>query len=282
MIDAENYFLIVLAFVWIIIAVVQDLRKREIANWLNFSLVAIALSYRAFLSVFFRNYWYFIYGLIGFGIFFVLANVLYYGRVFAGGDAKLLIGLGAVLPFSLSLFLNLKIFLYFFVLLLFAGSIYGLFFSIVLSYKNREKFSQEFFKQFEKNKKLFQIFIGLAILVLVGVWIIKEYLFMWFSLIIVIFPFLFVYAKAIEESCMIKERKASELTVGDWLAKDVKIGKKLVKQNWEGLSEKELAILQKSKRKVLVKEGIPFTPAFLIAFLVLIWLLKEGIFELLW
>jgi len=38
-------------------------------------------------------------GLIGLGIFFVLGNALYYGRMFAGGDAKLMIALGAVLPF---------------------------------------------------------------------------------------------------------------------------------------------------------------------------------------
>ena len=44
-------FLILLGLVWIIFAVVQDLRKREIANWLNFSLVIFALVFR------FRGFW---------------------------------------------------------------------------------------------------------------------------------------------------------------------------------------------------------------------------------
>ena len=272
----ENYFLIILAFVWIFIAVMQDFRKREVANWLNFSLIAIALAYRAFVSVFFLNYFYFVYGLIGFGIFFLLANLFYYGRVFAGGDAKLLMALGSVLPFSLSFFENIEIFIYFLILLLFCGSVYGLIFSLVLSYKNRQAFVKEFSKQFSKNKKIFYVFVIFSILVFIFVMFVKVYLFLWFSLILLIFPFLYVYAKAIEEACMIKSVKAKNLTIGDWLYEKVKVGRKTIKPNWEGLNEEELAILKKTKKKILIKQGIPFTPSFLIAFLVLIWTMVKG------
>lgn len=277
---AENYFLVVLAFVWIVIAVVQDFRKREIANWWNFSLIAIALCYRALISVWSLDYWYFVYGLIGFGIFFALANLFYYGRVFAGGDAKLLMGLGAVLPFSSLLFENLEIFLYFIVLLMFAGSIYGLFYSFVLAYKHKKEFSEEFSRQYNRNKKLFQIFTFLTILSLVLILILGDFIFSLFSLVIFIFPFLYIYAKAIEEACMIKEVVPNKLTIGDWLYKPVKVGKKIIKPNWEGLSEKELAILKKTKKKVSVKEGIPFTPAFLIALIVLVWVINKNLLML--
>lgn len=270
MIVAENYFLIVLALVWIFIAVVQDFRKREVANWLNFSLIAIALAYRAFVSVFFWDYWYIVNGLIGFTIFFILANIFYYGRIFAGGDAKLLMALGGVVGFSLSFFENLWIFLYFIILLMFSGSVYGIIYSIVLSYKNRKKFDVEFKKQLKKHKTCFLISVVFAVLVLVFVLAIKEYLLAWLSLIVFVFPFLYVYAKSIEESCMIKLTNSKNLTVGDWLYKEVKVGRKKIKPSWEGLSEEDLKILKKTKKKVLVKEGIPFTPAFLIAFVVLI------------
>jgi len=103
MIRTEFWFLIVLAFVWIIIAIIQDLRKREVANWLNFSFVAVALVYRVFLSILLWDYRYFVYGAAGFAIFFVFANFFYYARIFAGGDAKLLMALGAVFPFSVFL-----------------------------------------------------------------------------------------------------------------------------------------------------------------------------------
>lgn len=277
---AENYFLVVLAFIWIIIAVIQDLRKREVANWWNFSLIAVALVYRAFVSVFLWNYWYLLQGLIGFGIFFILANIFYYGRVFAGGDAKLLMGLGAVLPFSILFSENLMIFLYFLILLLFCGSIYGLLFSVVLAYKNRKRFGKEFLKQFHKCKTFFPIFIFLSIIVLIFVLFIKIYLFIWFSLISLLFPFLYIYAKAIEESCMIKEIPARELTVGDWLYGEVKIGRKRIKPSWDGLTEKNLKILRKSRKKILVKQGIPFTPSFLFAFVILLLLINKNMLDL--
>lgn len=270
--NLENWFLITLALVWIIVAVIQDLRKREIANWWNFSLIAIALAYRAFLSVLYWDYRYFVFGLAGFGIFFALANVFYYSRVFAGGDAKLLMALGAVLPFSSLIFENLLIFFYFIVFLLFSGSVYGLLFSFVLASRNRKKFSQEFLRQFEKNKKLFAIFICIVIISLIFVFLIKEYLLFYVSLLFLLSPFLYVYAKSIEESCMVRAIKPRDLTEGDWLYQDVKVGKKKIKASWEGLSSKELKILKKrATRKILIKQGIPFTPAFFFAFFLLLW-----------
>ena len=97
---SEIWFLIAIGIIWIVGAVVQDFRKLEVANWWSFSLIVIALAYRAFLSVESSNGWWFGWGVIGLIGGFVLANALYYGRVFAGGDAKLMIALGAILPFS--------------------------------------------------------------------------------------------------------------------------------------------------------------------------------------
>ena len=160
---------------------------------------------------------------------------------------------------------------------MFAGSVYGLFYSFVLVSKHKKQFRKEFSKQFRKNKKLVKVFIILAVLVFIFVLFTRQYLFSLFSLLVLVFPFLYAYAKSIEESCMIKLVSSRDLTNGDWLYKEVKVGKKIIKPNWEGLDEKELAVLQKTKRKVLVKEGIPFTPSFLIAFLALVWLLNNNL-----
>jgi Flp pilus assembly protein protease CpaA len=279
---AEDLFLIMLAFIWIIAAVIQDFRKREVANWLNFSLVSVALAYRAFLSLHLNDYNYLLWGVFGFLVFVGLAYAFYYARVFAGGDAKLLMGMGAVLGFSNSFFQNIEIFLYFIVLFLVCGSAYGLLYSLVLAFKNRKKFYKEFSRQLEKNKKIVQMFFTGAIIFLFFVLIIGEFTLSFLSLMIFLFPFLLVYAKAIEESCLIVEKKSRELTLGDWLYKEVKAGKKRIKPDWEGLDEKELALLRKYKGKVLVKEGIPFTPAFLFAFAILIYLIKEGMLGLLY
>ena len=148
----EVIFLFVLALVWIVFATVQDIRKSEIANWLNFSLIIFALGFRLFYSLFSDMGFNFLYqGLIGFGIFFVLGNLLYYGKMFAGGDAKLMIALGAVLPFSIIFNENLKIFALFFVLFLLVGAVYSIGASVYLSFRNFKKFKKEFSKQFKKN-----------------------------------------------------------------------------------------------------------------------------------
>ena len=48
----EVIFLFVLALVFIAFAVLQDLKSREIANWLNWSLIIFALGFRFFWGLF--------------------------------------------------------------------------------------------------------------------------------------------------------------------------------------------------------------------------------------
>ena len=57
-------FLIVLTLVWILIAMYKDFKKREIPNWLNFSLLIFALAFRLFYSIFSNDYNYILWGLI--------------------------------------------------------------------------------------------------------------------------------------------------------------------------------------------------------------------------
>ena len=76
----QEYFILALVFVWTIAAIIQDFRKEEVPNWLSFSLIAFALVFRAFYSVIKGNADYFLLGLYGFAIFFVLAQVFYYSK----------------------------------------------------------------------------------------------------------------------------------------------------------------------------------------------------------
>ena len=103
-------FLVVLALIWLIFAVVSDLKTREIPNWLNFSLILFALGGRFFYSVFSDNWDFLIQGFFGLAVFFLLANLLYFGRFFAGGDAKLMMALGPILPFGVGFLENANFF----------------------------------------------------------------------------------------------------------------------------------------------------------------------------
>lgn len=272
----EVIFLFSLALIWIIFAVVQDVREKEIADWLNFSLIVFALGFRFFWSLFnveSVGFSFFYQGLIGLGIFFVLENLLYYSRMFGGGDAKLMLALGAVLPIFYNFKSNLEIFVLFFVLFLFVGGIYGILFSFILSFRNWKKFELEFSRQFRKNKSFIFLGIFLAILFLVFSFYVKFFLF--FGILVFAMTYLYLYLKSVDESCMVRKVSSKNLREGDWIYENVKVGNKVIKSSWDGLTKKDISLLKKNKKFVLLKEGIFFAPVFLISFLltfIFVWL----------
>ena len=278
---AEYGFLFGLAFIWIIFAVAQDLKKREVADWLNFSLIAFALTYRAFYSAYSSDFTFFMYGVLGFALFFLLANLFYYSHVFAGGDAKLLMGLGIILPYSNYsdvIFVGLG-----FVLLLFlVGAVYSLSYSVFIVRRNYEKFFSAFRINLNSGKNLaFALIFAGFFVGFIYAFSQGDALLSFLGILFAVFAFfLVVYAKSLEV-CMIKLVSPGKLTEGDWLVSDVRAGRGIVaKKTVHGLNLEEIVRLRKRGKKVLIREGIPFTPAFLFAFLVMVFFLAVLGFDL--
>ena len=279
----EIFFLFALALAWIVFATIQDLKTREIANWLSFSLIAFALGFRFFYSLFSTgNFSFFYQGLVGLGIFFILGNMLYYGKMFAGGDAKLLIALGTVLPVSASFYDNLEFFFLFMVIFLFIGAFYSIMVSIRLCFKNYEKFKKEFQKQLRVYRKITIIIILLDMLLLIVFFNNYSSLLLFLVTLIFISPYLVVYAKAVDETSMIKNIGTEKLREGDWLYRDVKINGKTIRAKWDGLKKEEISLLRKKYRKVLIREGVPFTPVFFLSFLIFLYLWYKGLWYSFW
>lgn len=265
------YFLFALAFIYTIFASVQDLRKREVANWLNFSLIGFVLAYRLFYSAYTNNYQFFILGVLGFAVFYALSTAFYYTKVFAGGDAKLLMGFGAILPYQNYwdlLFLSLV----FVFVLFFVGTIYSLLFSISLAIKNKSRFKKEFREQLKRKKHFFILSLAGIGIIVIEAFALGAYISSWwfFALLFIFMPFLYIYLEAVNNSCMIKLISAFELTEGDWLEQNVRIGSKVIKKSVHGVSLNEIEMLRKAKKKILVRYGVPFVPAFLIALVIMV------------
>ena len=91
---------------------------------------------------------------------------------------------------------------------------------------------------------------------------------------------LYLFFLSVDESCMVRKVSPLKLTIGDWLYKDVKIGNKLIKANWDGLEEEEILLLNKNKKDVFVRYGIPFAPVFLISFSLLWISLNFNVFQI--
>jgi len=283
--DILNYPVIVLILIglfWLVFASWQDFKRREVENWWSFSLIAIVLCFRAFLSVETWNYWHILWGVIGLTAGFVIANIFYYGRLFAGGDFKLLLALCCVLPLSLGWRENVFIFAGFFVLLILCGGVYGLIYSLVMACVNCRRFVKESSLQIKKNKWLMIGFFIVGLILLGGFSFIEVYIGFVLFFLLILSAFLFVFAKSVENACLIKEVNVKDLTIGDWLVENVKIkvkGKlKTIKPDWQGLSEEDLIFLRRNskniKGKIIVKNGIPFVPAFLLAFIGLILIIR--------
>lgn len=266
----EVIFLFVLALVWIIFAVFQDFKTKEVANWLNFSLAIFALAFRFFYCLFSDNsFWFFYNGAIGLGIFFIIGNVFYYSKIFAGGDAKLMISLGAILPievFGISSFFSL---LEFILIFLVVGALYTLGISLFLLIKNFKKFKEKFILELKSHKKLiFFCFLISGFFILLGF---LDILFVLIGFLILFSCFLYIYSFCVDEICMVKVISSKELQEGDWLYENVKLkNKELIKSSWEGLTREEIIKLIKNNKKVKIRQGIVFTPVFLLAFILII------------
>ena len=262
----EYYFLFALALIYTLFATLQDLKSREVANWLNFSFIAFALSYRTFYSLTTNNPQFLILGLLGFIIFFILANALYYGNAFAGGDAKLLMAFGIILPYTSYLSLLYLSGIFIFALLL-VGGIYTIIISFFVALKNKKKFKNSF-KGFYKEYKLITL-LSTIIFIFLLIYSRLQLPFILLSLFFLI-PLIYIYTKAIDK-CMIILQKPTKLTEGDWILNNIKINSKItIKKTVHGLTLKDIEILKKHNKSILIKQGIPFIPAFLITLIIMV------------
>lgn len=265
-------FLFVLFLIGVFIASIQDLRKREVDNYINFFLLVSGAVFLIFYSIFSWNYWVLVFAAASFAIMFILGNAFYYGRVFAGGDSKLMIAM-----FSLFVAASLKETIlnigFFILFLMIAGSIYGIFYSGYLVSRNFKSFKNEAWK--EMRNGLFKSFMFLGLFLALSSYFYPFLLVM--AIFCWIFLFLFISGKAIEKTCLINKIPASKAREGDWIVYPVKIGSRTIKPDWEGLTKKDLVLLKKFKGKITVKDGLPFVPAFFIG--LIIWFFRMQILE---
>ncbi len=265
----SDALLMVLGFTALVFASVHDIKTREVPDWLSYGLIISCFGVRIFYFLIFSDLWYLLYGLIGFGVMLVLGLVMYYSKQWGGGDAKLVMGLG--IAFSSNLF-NEKSFLIGFVVnVLIFGALYGIGWSAYLAFKNRKVFVKSFIKSFNERRRIRIFSLGFGLLIILSVFFIPvpyvRFILCVTALALVGYVYLHVFVKAVEDCCMYKWLPVSRLTEGDWVAKPVYVKGKLVCNPKDlGLEKHQIELLKKAEiKKVLIKEGIPFVPSFLIA-----------------
>jgi len=273
-----EWLLIGTVLVWLIAASIFDIKTKEVPDWLNFSLIAIGLTIFIIKSILEKSYEPILNSLLFVGIFFIIGNIMYYTKQWGGGDAKLLVGIGAILPIYPSIlrnFFNPEITINFpitiLINLVIVGSVYGLLWTIFLIIKHRSSFSKEFKKINQKKKQLNKLLLILLILgILTSFVVIKENALRTLSSIIFAVPivinYLMTVTKAVEKTSMYKKISTDKIREGDWIEEKIVIdGKTIYTPKIMGVTNKQIKIIKEYKQEVTIKEGIVFIPVFLIS-----------------
>ncbi len=245
-----------------------DLKQKESPDWVFFLIFFIGLFLNTYNSFITRNYSLLLNMLISIIISLIIGAILIYTKAWGMGDAKILIALSTIIPFSKEIFFNG--FIFFLLLSIFTGSIYGLIYLYFLLIVKRNPYRYKYLVI------LFLLLIGLILLFLYYLYL-NLYLFLIAVIILFLALFLFsLLSKKIEKDLFITPKPLNKVVEGDWVYRDVRIKGKIFLRKGDLINSKHLKALKRRhfRGKIYVKEGIPFIPSFLLAFILYLLLVK--------
>ena len=275
-----------IALIALIIGTITDIKYREVPDWINYCLIFSGIGIRIIYSLILFSIFPFLSGIAGLAVCAAIAYAMFYAGQWGGGDAKMLMGLGALIGLPVSFifpyvsFSPFPLIILFLINVLLIGAIYGIIYSIVLAFINRKDFLNNFKKRlFDKKMILIQkiLMISSVLLIIVCLIFLRDTTLLKLLLMLLILTYLsfylLIFTKAVELSAMFKLVNPEKLTEGDWIAKDYIIsGKKICGPKDLGISKKQIKQLIAFKKKgkidkIKIKQGIPFVPSFLLAFI---------------
>jgi Flp pilus assembly protein protease CpaA len=272
--------IVTLLFIWtaglLTVGAYTDIRWREVPDWLNFAGIAAGLGTRAIYSLATGQWSYILAGLAGLVAALVVAYAMFYLGQWGGGDSKMLLALGALLGIDWSMSSYGVAFV---VNVLLVGAAYGLIWSLALALIHRRTFAKEAVNLLRQPMTKWSLCLSVlvAIVFAVAAFFLPSPLRLSLALFAIAMPcifFLGIAIKAVELGCMIRRVPPTVLTEGDWIVEDVVVdGKRITGPADLGVSipqiKKLIELAKKRKLKtVLLKEGIPFVPSFLLGFFV--------------
>ena len=270
--------LLSIAFIALFLGAVTDIKTREVPDWINYGIIFAGIGIRTLYSSLTSDWTFLFYGLAGLGVFMAISYAMFYAGQWGGGDAKMLMGIGALIGFDFSFKTFSLITL--FILIIFAGAVYSLFWSIFLAVKNRKKFIREIKKNIKKYKKIELIISVCSAAILVSALLMYDFntkIILFCILILInVSCLLALFVKSVEKASMFMYVEPEALTEGDWIAKEYRINNKYICGPKDlGIEKKQIKKLIHLKKtgkikKILIKVGIPFIPSFLIAFILAI------------
>lgn len=270
-------FLLIATTTALFIATAIDIKKREVPDLISYGLLILGIAATVLNSISGFSIKPLVSLTVYLAVFGLVSLSMYYLHQWGGGDAKLLIGLAAVfsnisiiqteIPLAATILLNLLV----------CGALYGLIMGIWLATKNKKEFKQSYLHNQHlhliKRAKIIAFSTAIPIAFLANIFLSNINLRILINIFVVfglLYPYMLQSAKAIERSGLIKEMLVSEITPGEWVIEDLFYRSKPVyKVKPLGVDEKDIAAIKHAGiKKVLVKRGLPFVPAFLLSILI--------------
>lgn len=250
--------LTVLSFVVFVVGTITDIKKREFPDYLSGLYVISAVAIRAVWALVTKDAM-IVLPSIFFGlVVFLFSYLMYKLRMWGGGDVKLLTGT----VIALTGFNDKYLFILFYMINFFVvGALYGIAMSLLYALKNPEAVKKDIINKTNFLKILISLISSAIILFTIKTQIAK--------IVAVMLPLtilLDIVLRAVEKNCFVKKIAVSKLTEGDWVItrlkgiyepeRDICVNEKIIKE-----------FKKRGFKTVIVKEGIPYIPSFLIAFI---------------
>jgi len=284
MITIPFWIIASISIIALVIASITDIKKREVPDFLNFSLIGIGLAIGLTLSILNWSIWPFLTSIEGLVAGYLIAALMYYTGQWGGGDAKMLMGLGALQgvaflgPQSFIVNKTYPLFFTIIITIFIAGAIYSIFYLIGLLILHWKEYKKALRKKLQEKNVKKQKWIALAIIIIsfIGTIIFKnkeiQILISAFGILVILGLYASIMIKTAEKILMIKKISVNKLVEGDWIFKDVIVNGKLIcGPKTLGVEEKHIKELKKLKVKnVYIKEGVPFIPGFLLGYILIL------------
>ncbi|MBL7160450.1 MAG: hypothetical protein ISS93_01195 [Candidatus Aenigmarchaeota archaeon] len=241
----------------------KDLKTTEFPDWVPYSMIAAALIL--------RGAFYFVEGNFSLLInsamigvpFLAFGLLLYYGRQWGDGDAWLLGAMGFLFPDGLGFaagsipFPFMLLFNFFFV-----AFIYIVVYSVVIGLKSKKR--KEFSRGLKKDvARILVVTAAFAAALFLFVYTVapQKFLFLLIFPPLLFFLLLFLrYGKFVEKNLFKRRIDVKDLRAGDVPASE----------RWRVLGKKEIQSLQKKGGKMWIKEGVRFSPVFVLTILLML------------
>ncbi len=269
-----DQLLLLLGFLILGYASYTDWKTYEVPDRVSYTFIGGALLLRGIWAFQESSKELFLTGLLGFGVMAVFGYLFYYTAQWGGADAKLLMGLGALFGIEYS---SDTLLVSFAINLLLFGGLYGLGYMSYLGITHSTNVKKQM-KQLQRTKT---VLLGkqasIAGAIISGIFAfqsagIAQAMLVSLAVMLPVSYYLWLSTKAVEEVVLIKTVKPSQLTEGDWLVKEVRHqGKLICAAKSSGVTKEQMNILKSLEKKGVIKEvtmkqGIPFIPAFLFAY----------------